>query len=107
MQKFKVLRQHLGDQFYDPSGIDGPAEREAEPLEVRHLVSAGVLEALGNKADTAAPETKAQVKAREKAEAEKAEADAKAKAEAEEAAAKAEAERAAEEASKAAEDAKS
>lgn len=69
MQKFKVLRQHIGDQFYDPKGVKGPAEREANPPEVAHLVESGVLAAPENKALSAVPETKAEKKAREKAEA--------------------------------------
>lgn len=86
MQKFKVLRQHIGDQFYDPTGMTGPAERVADPREVAHLVESGVLEAPENKALSAVPETKAEKKAREKAEADQlaqAEADRKAAEEAE------------------------
>lgn len=62
MATFKVLRQHLGDKLYLPGD-----EREAENIDVQHLVASGVLEAAGgakakgpapeNKAAAAAPET--------------------------------------------------
>ena len=62
MQKFTVLRQHLGDRMY----LEGE-EREAAPADVAHLVRAGVLAAPENKAD-ATPETKAHRRARKAAE---------------------------------------
>ncbi len=58
METYKVIRPHLGDQFYDPSGEQGPAERQAEPTTVAHLVASGVLRAPENKALSGSPETK-------------------------------------------------
>ncbi|MBL3561067.1 hypothetical protein [Rhodovulum sulfidophilum] len=53
MQKFKVLRQHLGDRMYLQGDV-----REAVEADVAHLVAAGVLGAPENKAE-APPEAKA------------------------------------------------
>lgn len=62
MQKFNVLRQHIGDQFYDPDGAQGPAVREADASSVAHLVEAGVLEPVKTKAAAGAPENKGQTR---------------------------------------------
>jgi hypothetical protein len=62
MMKFRVLRQHIGDQFYDPSGKNGPDERQADALSVQHLVESGVLEALENKEITTARKNKGESK---------------------------------------------
>lgn len=53
--KYQVLRQHFGDKMYHPSD-----EREADPATVKHLVDAGVLAGLGEKAEKAAPKNKAE-----------------------------------------------
>lgn len=46
MAKFKVLRQHYGDQLYAAGD-----EREAESGDVAHLVANGVLEPIKAKAE--------------------------------------------------------
>ena len=44
--KFRVLRQHQGDKFYNAGD-----EREANEGDVAHLVKSGVLEPLKSKAE--------------------------------------------------------
>ena len=59
--KFNVIRQHYGDKMYSPGDT-----REASESEVKHLVDAGVLERVAekaekapvNKAEKAAPKNK-------------------------------------------------
>lgn len=58
MQTFRVLRQHIGDRFYDPTGRSGPSTRQASPMEVQHLVETGVLLPMETQAATRAPEAK-------------------------------------------------
>ena len=61
MEKFKVIRQHLGDKMYMPGDL-----REAKEGDVKHLIAAGVLaapeskaeKAPANKAEGAAPKNK-------------------------------------------------
>jgi hypothetical protein len=52
VMKFKVLRQHTGDRFYNPGD-----ERDADEREVAHLLASGTLEKMAdpvkNKAEPA------------------------------------------------------
>lgn len=60
--KYQVKRQHFGDRLY----VAGD-EREANERDVAHLVKAGVLEPVKEKAKTA-PKNKAEAKPENKAE---------------------------------------
>jgi hypothetical protein len=42
LAKYKVMREHLGDKFY----LTGE-QREANPVDVKHLVAKGILVELG------------------------------------------------------------
>jgi len=53
-EKFRVIRQHLGDKFYQPGD-----ERTADPAAVKHLVAQGVLAPIKAKAEPA-PANKAE-----------------------------------------------
>ncbi|MBE3637470.1 hypothetical protein [Mangrovicoccus algicola] len=73
MDKFTVIRPHIGDRTYAPGET-----READPKRVAHLVEAGVLAKDENAAEAeraAAEKAEAERLAAEKAAAEKAEAE--------------------------------
>ncbi|WP_108259338.1 hypothetical protein [Mangrovicoccus ximenensis] len=71
MEKFKVIRPHIGDRYYAPGET-----REIDPKRAAHLVRAGVLVADEGAAEQAeAARAAAEKAAAEQAEAERAAAD--------------------------------
>lgn len=64
--KFKVLRQHQGDKFYQPGDF-----REATEADVKHLIGTVLAKDEGpapsNKAEAAAPKNKGQGKGKQPA----------------------------------------
>lgn len=56
--KFQVIRQHFGDRQYMPGDT-----REANEVDVKHLIDAGVLRKVREKAESAAPMNKAERRA--------------------------------------------